>query len=102
MRDLKPSVKIAIILIAVILIANFCSCTRNQLAKQWGGTQEIDVPSGLKVMGVQWKNDGDETRDNLWLFCDTMESDYQPHDKYFIEKSAWGVLNGKVIIHEKR
>lgn len=95
---MKDSVKIFIILVVVILIANLCgSCTSNQRAKEWGGTMTINVHPNYKVTMATFKGDAD-----MWYMIEPMEDDYAPKDKILIEDPTWGVFHGKVIFHESR
>lgn len=78
---MKDSVKIFIILVVVILIANLCSsCTSNQRAKEWGGTMTINVDPNYKVTMATFKGEAD-----MWYMIEPMEDDYAPKDKILIE-----------------
>ena len=95
---MKDSVKIFIILVVVILIANLCSsCTDNQRAKRWGGNMTINVEPGYEVMMATFKDDAD-----MWYMVRKMSDDYVPTDKILIENSTWNVLEGRVTFHETR
>lgn len=94
---MKTSVKIFFILVAVILIANLCSCTENERAKNWGGTMTVDVEPGYEVMMATFKSDA-----SMWYMVRKMADDYTPTDKILIEDSGWDIIHGKVIFHESR
>lgn len=97
---MKTSVKIFLILVAVILIANLCSCTDNQRARQWGGKQVVEIKQDYKLVSCQWKhNDGDE---DLWILITPMEPGDKPKTSYFVEKSNWGLLEGEIEFHESK
>lgn len=74
----------------------FASCTSNQMARQWGGVQTINVPANQKLIQATWKED------DLWYLTEPMDSGYQPHDKILQESSSWGVNEGAVIFKETR
>ena len=93
---MKDSVKIGIIIVIVILIANLCSCTSNQRAKHWGGSMTINVEPGYKVTMATFKEA------NMWYMVEPMDDDYVPKDKILIEDSNWGMIEGKVTFHESR
>lgn len=64
------------------------SCTENQRAKNWGGTEEISLKKNEIVLNVTWK----ETQ--MWICT----KDTVTGIVYFREKSNWGVMEGTVII----
>ena len=77
--------KIVILLIGVIAIT---SCTENQRAKHWGGTEEIILKKNEIVLNVTWKES------QMWICTrDTVTGVV-----YFREKSNWGVMEGTVIL----
>lgn len=80
-----------IYLIAALALA---ACTSNQRAKNYGGTQEIKLDAGQRLINVTWKDD------DLWLLTKT-DSTKPPAIYYFDEKSSFGVMNGHVIITEQ-
>ena len=62
-------------------VAVFASCTQNQRAKHFGGTEEIQLKKNEIVLGVTWK----ETE--MWICI----KDTTTGITYFREKSNWGV-----------
>jgi len=72
-------------------------CTENQMVKNYGGTQTIDLPTGRRLVNITWK--GGESSANLWIL--TKKDTSKPTTYYFEEKSSMGVMEGKVIINEK-
>ena len=84
--------KLAIILLASAMVG----CTSNNMARTYGGSESIDVPQGYKVVNATWKDN------DIWMFLEPMEEDYEPQTKLFVEKSSFGVLEGEVIFIEHR
>lgn len=69
------------------------SCTDNENARNYGGTQKIDLDPGERLQNITWKND------DLWIL--TKQDTTKPSVYTFGEKASYGVWNGKVIINEK-
>jgi len=85
-----------LILLAVMLTLGLTSCTENQRAKSWGGTADVDVEPGQKVVVVTRKDS------DLWVLTRKMRADEKPETYNFFEKSSWGLLQGNYIIKESR
>ena len=76
-------------MIAITLLA-LVSCTDNQRARSFGGTETVKLEPNEKFINITWK------QDNLWLIVqDTVTGNY-----YAREKSNFGVLQGKVVIEK--
>ena len=76
-------------MVAITLLA-LASCTDNQRARNFGGTETIKLEPQEKFINITWK------QDNLWIVVqDTITGDY-----YAREKSSFGVMQGKVIIQK--
>ena len=74
-------------MVAITLLA-LVSCTDNQRARSFGGTETVKLEPNEKFINITWK------QDNLWLIVqDTVTGNY-----YAREKSNFGVLQGKVVI----
>ena len=84
------------ILFILMTILFFISCTENQMARKFGGTAEVKLPRGEKLLMVTWK----ET--NLFYLTEPMDSDYIPKTKIFREDSNYGLIESKVIFIESR
>lgn len=80
--------KIVILIIVLILVIfTMISCTDNQRAKNWGGTETVTLPENCIFINSTWKEN------QLWIVvCDTVKNQY-----YMYEKSAFGLLEGKII-----
>ena len=74
-----------------------CSCTTQECAAKHGGTVNVDVTTGQKVLGCTWKNG-----DDFWYLTRPMKADEQPEVLTFQEQSGWGVQQGKVTLHEHK
>jgi hypothetical protein len=77
--------KLIFIAIAALSLA---SCTDNQRAKHWGGTEEIQLKPNEVVLNVTWKES------EMWICT----KDTVTGVVYFREKSNWGVMEGTVIL----
>ena len=86
--------KILLGLFGIMLLA---SCTENNRARVWGGTETIQLEEGVRLVNVTWK--GDKGSTSLWML--TKKDTTKPSTYYFKEKSSFGVMEGQVIIIEK-
>ena len=75
-----------ILIIAAVAIAFLSSCTDNQRARQFGGTETVDIPEGRILVNCTWK------QDDLWI----LTKDTTTGKMYFNEKSSFGVLEGEI------
>lgn len=76
---------ISAILLSTLLIT---SCTDNQAARQYGGTEQVKLLPNHKFINATWK------QDDLWIVTqDTLTGKF-----YFKEKSSWGLLEGTIEI----
>lgn len=84
-RNLKVST-MAVLFIAIVMGST--SCTDNQRARSFGGTEIIKLLPNEEFINITWK------QDNLWVIVkDTVTGKY-----YAREKSSFGVMQGKVVI----
>ena len=82
-----------VMLLAAAIIISLC---RQAFTRTMGGTTEIQLEPGEKLLEVTWKGN------NIWYLVEPMDSDYIPKKKIFKESSSGGILEGKVIIIEVR
>lgn len=88
---------VIVTIIAVVgIIFCFTGCTEQTIAREWGGTYEIELPKGEKLIEVTWKDA------NLFYLTRPMHDDEYPETYKFQEDSEWGVWEGTVIIKESR
>ena len=73
--------------IILILISTLISCTDNQRARKFGGTEEIKLGPNEELLNATWK----ET--NLWILI----RDKNTGVTYLKEKSSYGMVEGKII-----
>lgn len=86
--------KLKCLLLVVLVMA--VGCTRNQRAKSFGGTATETLPVGTNLVTTTWK------QDSLWLLTRPMRTNETEEIYEFRESSAFGLIEGKVIIQEKR
>jgi len=73
--------------ILLILIILLNSCTKNQLVKNFGSTETIEVRQNHIILNATWKGD------QLWI----LTKDTTTGICYFKERSSWGITEGEVI-----
>lgn len=74
----------------------FLSCTENSRVKNFGGEGTINLPKGVKLVTVTWK----ETE--VWYLTRPMHSDDIAETYQFHEESSWGVIEGTYNIVETK
>jgi hypothetical protein len=72
------------------------ACTDNQNAKNYGGTAEITLPAGEKLITATWKDT------DLWYLTRPMLATDSAITYTFKEKSSFGMMEGTYIIHEAK
>ena len=77
--------KLLIVLVSALTLA---SCTDNERARRFGGTEEIALKRNEVVLNVTWKEN------EMWICTEDTISGVV----YFREKSSWGVMEGTVIL----
>ncbi len=70
------------------------ACTQNQMAKNYGGTQTINLPAGEKLITATWKDD------HLWYLSRQMHAGEIPETTTLHEQSSFGIIQGTVIFVE--
>lgn len=83
-------------LITILIATVFVGCTSNQMAKQFGGTTTVDLPSGRRLVNITWKGEAD-----LWILTKE-DTASKPAIYHFKEKSSLGLNEGEVIINETK
>ena len=84
--------------LSFLVVAAICmsACTGNNRAKNWGGTETIDLPAHQKLVTITWKDN------SIWYLTRPMEANETPITSTFQEKSAKGFVEGTVIIKETK
>ena len=83
-------------LLFAIICIGFVSCTQNQMARNFGGTEVINLEPGKRLVNITWKGN-----DNASLWILTKQDTTAPSTYSFKEKSGFGNMEGEVIINEK-
>ena len=91
--DKRNIVCISMVVLCLVMSAG---CTQNQRAKQFGGTANIELKENQKLVNVTWR--GHE----LWILTKTMKTNDVAETYTFKEHSSFGVIEGTVIISERR
>lgn len=84
---------VLLILVACVVALN--GCTANQRARRFGGTTKVDVAVDQQFVNITWKEK------SLWILTTDREPGHVPRTYRFVEDSAFGALEGEVIITEK-
>ena len=87
------------VLIACIILATLVflsSCTEQGKARAWGGSFEVRLPAGNKLVTATWK------QTDLFYLYQPMDSNDVPKTSIFQESSNFGVYESKVIFIETR
>lgn len=85
-----------IIILASIIIV-LASCSDQQMARSFGGTETVTLKPGQRLINITWK--GNESNASLWIL--TKQDTTKPTTYSFKEKSAFGAIEGEVIIKEQ-
>jgi len=83
------------LLVGILMLGVFLSCTENVRVKKYGGTGEILLEKGEKLEMVTWKES------QLWVLTSSRPDSIQPKTYNFSEKSSFGLIEGNYIIKEK-
>jgi hypothetical protein len=88
----KKTLSLSLLTIATLTILGLIfltsSCTENQRARSFGGTEEVSLKPNEIVLNVTWK------QDQMWICT----KDTLTKTVYFREKSSWGMLEGAVVL----
>lgn len=78
-----------------LVVTTLFSCTSNERARNFGGTEHIKLEPGERLVNVTWK------QDDLWVLTKQDTSNYTPTTYTFKEKSSYGVMEGQIVITEQ-
>ena len=84
---------------AIVLLS---SCTENNLARSFGGTQTINLPAKTKLVNATWKEANMWKEANVWILTRPMRENETPETLTFSEKSSFGIMEGSVIFKESK
>ena len=68
----------------------------NIIARKIGGTANINIPKGHKLILVTWKND------KMWYLTRPMRKEEYAETYTYQEDSRWGILEATLIIREHK
>jgi len=83
----------SLILAATLLVS--VGCTQNGRTRNWGGTSEVVLDPGVKLINVTWKDT------NMWMLTRPRTVGEKIETYRFTEKSQFGQLEGTIIIKER-
>lgn len=88
--------KIKYIAALLAVIALIAGCTQNQRARQFGGSMTYELTPNRTLVTVTWE------QDHLWILTRPMHTNETAETYELDEKSSWGVMQGKIVIHEHK
>lgn len=83
---------ITIFIIALIFILSGCQ----SMTRDMGGTTTITLEPNEKLEEITWKEN------SLWYLTRPMREDEEPETHRFKQSTEFGILEGEVIIIERR
>lgn len=92
---MKPRHWITLAVVSLIL-AGVISCTTQQMARQYGGTDTMNLPKGEKLVTVTWHGN------DIWYLTRPMRADENPEVYSLKESSNFGIWQGAVVVRESR
>ena len=84
------------LLLGLVVGIGLVSCTENSRVKTFGGTGDINLPKGQKLVNVTWKGE------QVWYLSRPFHKDEEAEVYRFQEESSWGVVEGTYYIHETK
>lgn len=84
---------IAILAVLALLVAG---CTQNQRTLKYGGSMTYELATNRTLVTVSWEED------HLWILTRPMHTNEVAETYELDEKSSWGMMQGKIIIHEHK
>jgi hypothetical protein len=91
---------IVVSVLAIIFAFAMQSCTENQKARNYGGTETFRLEPGQKLLNATWK--GEKGSSNLWYLTRPMKANETADTLYFKESSDYGVWQGTVVFIESK
>lgn len=77
----------------LLVVMSLVSCSDQQMARSFGGTETVTLEPGKRLVNVTWKEN------DLWIL--TKQDTTNPTTYSFKQKSVVGLLSGEVIIKEQ-
>ncbi len=77
-------------IILILSLTALASCTQNERARWFGGTERINLPEGQIFLNATWKDS--------WFGQTMWISTFEPSTgkSYFYENSSFGLIEGKI------
>lgn len=94
MKTTITGLTLSLLICLAALSLSVTSCTQNARSKAFGGTMNITLPAGQKLINATWKEA------QLWYLYRPMKLGETNETYTFQEKSSFGMLEGKVIFNE--
>lgn len=88
--------KLSAILTLLVLSLSLCGCTKQHMAREFGGSMKLELPANQKLEEITWKDN------TLWYLTRPMREDEEAETHVFQASSAWGVFEGTVTVIEKK
>lgn len=82
--------------IIVLIIISVTGCSQQERTFYYGGTTTINLPPNRKLINITWKED------HIWYLTKQMSTQDVCEVYEFDESSSYGLLQGKVVVKEKR
>lgn len=82
--------------IVFVVVYLMQSCSDQGIARNWGGTYDVELEPNDKLIEVTWKDD------ELWILTKKMTDTDVPEEYRFYEKSPLGIIEGEVILKETK
>jgi len=87
--------KIVTFVLFLALVLILTGCTQQSIARNWGGTYEVDLQAGQELEVVTWKDD------DLWILTKERPADDPAETHRYFVDSTYGFFEGEIIIHER-
>jgi len=81
---------------AALVALLLAGCTENERARSFGGSADVRLPPGQKLVTATWKENA-----ALWLLTRPARPGEEPEVLTFQESSSYGLVEGTVRIHER-
>ena len=82
------------VLITLLMLSSI-GCTRQEMAKNWGGNANLSLPAGTKLVNVTWKDT------QLWYLVRPRLPGEKIETYTFAEQSSFGMIEGTITIQER-
>ncbi len=80
----------------LLAMVTLFGCSSQEMAKKYGGTANIALQQGEKLVLMTWKGS------NLWILTRPMTSSDKAETYTFRESSSFGIIEGKIVVTEKK